>query len=157
MSLDVTAGPKAATYIHATALLIGERGIVIRGPSGSGKTSLALLLIAEAGRRGVFARLVGDDRVSIGAGDGVTIARRHPLIAGFIERRTFGITALPFEAACVVKLVVDLCPQGSKLPRLPDGDERVALVSDLAIPRLRLASPPSELSCHLVFEKMSAV
>ncbi|RWH23488.1 MAG: HPr kinase/phosphorylase, partial [Mesorhizobium sp.] len=31
--------------IHATAILIGDRGVLITGPSGAGKTTLALTLI----------------------------------------------------------------------------------------------------------------
>ena len=52
----------SAGYIHATVVLVGEAGVLIRGASGSGKSALALALMSEAGRRGLFARLVGDDR-----------------------------------------------------------------------------------------------
>ena len=50
--------------VHACAVLVGARAILIRGPAGSGKSRLALALIqaAETGRL-PFARLLADDRV----------------------------------------------------------------------------------------------
>ena len=57
---------QSATTVHASAVLVGARAVVIRGPSGAGKSRLALALI-EAARTGTlrFARLVGDDRVHL--------------------------------------------------------------------------------------------
>ncbi len=54
--------------IHASAVLVGARAVLIRGAAGAGKSRLAFALI-EAGRCGAlpFARLVGDDRVHIGS------------------------------------------------------------------------------------------
>ena len=55
----------AELEIHASAIAIAEAGIVIRGASGSGKSRLALALIEVARCAGVFARLVGDDRIRL--------------------------------------------------------------------------------------------
>ena len=52
--------------VHASAVLVGARAVLIRGPSGAGKSRLALDLIEAArGGRLRFARLVGDDRVHL--------------------------------------------------------------------------------------------
>ena len=52
--------------IHASAVLVGARAVLIRGPSGSGKSRLALdLIAAAAGGRLPFARLVADERAEI--------------------------------------------------------------------------------------------
>jgi len=61
----MTASAPDAT-VHASAVRIGERAVLIRGPSGSGKSRLALELILAA-RTGVIApaELVGDDRVHL--------------------------------------------------------------------------------------------
>ena len=48
---DVTAG--LAATVHASAVLVGARAVLIRGPSGSGKSRLALDLI-QAGRIGAL-------------------------------------------------------------------------------------------------------
>ena len=49
-----------AENIHGTAILIGERGVLITGPSGAGKTTLALTLLDHCRARGLFSRLIGD-------------------------------------------------------------------------------------------------
>src|SRR4029079_17246927 len=52
--------------VHASAVLVGDRAVLIRGPSGSGKSRLAFDIIL-AGRTGQIPRatLVGDDRVHL--------------------------------------------------------------------------------------------
>ncbi len=90
----MTQAPAAA---HATALLVGASGLLLRGPPGSGKSGLALRLIDAAQGRGLFARLIGDDRVLLESCNGRLIARPHEAIAGAIELRALGIVRLPYE------------------------------------------------------------
>ena len=68
--------------IHASAVLVGNRAVLIRGPSGSGKSRLAFDLIL-AGRSGQIApaMLVGDDRVHLGASGGQLTVRPAPALA----------------------------------------------------------------------------
>ena len=40
----------AATTLHASCVVVGEAGILIRGPSGSGKSSLAREIVLWVGR-----------------------------------------------------------------------------------------------------------
>ena len=79
--------------IHATAVLCGTRGILIRGPSGSGKSSLALSLL----RGTSFARLVGDDRIHLEIAHGRLLMRPAKALEGLIEIRGLGIRRLSFE------------------------------------------------------------
>jgi serine kinase of HPr protein (carbohydrate metabolism regulator) len=131
-----------ATYIHATALAIGEAGILIRGPSGSGKSRLALELLAEARRRCLFAGLVGDDRVAVIAQGGRLVAHGHPAIAGHIESRGEGIIDVGYERAAVIRLIVDLEGAGSHVPaRLPQLDAERASIAGIDLPRLALDGP----------------
>ena len=128
-------------YIHATALAVGEAGILIRGPSGAGKSRLALELIAEARRRGLFAQLVGDDRAAICARGGRLIGRGHPSIAGQIESRGEGIIDLAYEGSVVIRLVLDLGGEAARPPRrLPRPDARTSLCG-ISLPQLRLDGP----------------
>ncbi|MGB6965971.1 MAG: serine kinase, partial [Xanthobacteraceae bacterium] len=62
--------------VHASAVLVGARAVLIRGPSGAGKSRLALDLI-EAGQSGrlLFTRLLGDDRVHLQNAGGRLLAR----------------------------------------------------------------------------------
>jgi serine kinase of HPr protein (carbohydrate metabolism regulator) len=103
--------------VHASAVLVGTRGVLIRGPSGAGKSRLALALI-QAGMTGLFpiARLVGDDRVALWAAHGRLLVRAAPALAGLIEVRGLGIRRLDYEPSAVVGLVVDLASPAERLP-----------------------------------------
>ncbi len=65
--------------VHASAVLVGDRAVLIRGPSGAGKSRLAFDLIL-AGRAGQLppAVLVGDDRVHLDTVDGQLWVRPAP-------------------------------------------------------------------------------
>ena len=145
----------AGAFVHATALVVGEAGVVIRGPSGVGKSRLALLLLDEAPLRGSFARLVGDDRVEVRVAGQHVVASPHPAVAGLLERRTQPFGRLPHETSCVVRLVVDLHPPSVPLPRYPDEEEATAELAGFGgLPLLRLQGPPDALSCRLVMEAL---
>jgi serine kinase of HPr protein (carbohydrate metabolism regulator) len=102
--------------VHATAIAIDSRGVLLRGPSGSGKSDLALRLV-DGG-----ARLISDDLVRIErrgsdlwvmVPPGVPAELRHR-----IEIRGLGIAALPGEVEAPLALVVDLAsaPISERLP-----------------------------------------
>lgn len=96
--------------IHATALVIGDRGVLIVGSSGSGKTTLALTLIGvELGRRR-FAALVSDDRVDLSVSSGRLLCAAPKAIEGLVE--VYGRTPqhLAVEPRAVVDLLVRLVP-----------------------------------------------
>ncbi|MFD0936192.1 HPr kinase/phosphorylase, partial [Methylobacterium trifolii] len=96
------------TTVHATCIVVGEAGVLIRGEAGAGKTSLALALIDCVTGTGRFAALVGDDRIRLERHDGRLVARPHPAVAGLAEIRGFGIAATDWLPAAVLRLVVDL-------------------------------------------------
>jgi HPr kinase/phosphorylase len=120
--------------IHATCVVIGEAGILIRGLSGTGKSSLALQLLTDAARAGRFGRLVGDDRVEIAALNGRLVARPVKPIEGRLEVRGVGIVGLAHEPAAVVRLIVDCAAEAPA--RMPEGADAVAIVAGIALPRL---------------------
>ena len=95
--------------IHASAVSIGGRGLLILGASRSGKSRLALALIA-ASRPACPIVLIGDDRILLSVGGGGLVARPHPRIAGFIERRGLGIVASPHAEKAPVAGFVELGP-----------------------------------------------
>jgi HPr kinase/phosphorylase len=102
------AGPAGET-VHASAVLVGERAVLIRGPAGSGKSRLAWALL-EAARTGIvrYARLVADDRVRIFAAGGRLLAAAPPTIRGMIEVRGLGVRRLDCEPLALVGLVIEL-------------------------------------------------
>lgn len=123
--------------IHATAVLVGARALLIRGPAGSGKSSLAFALICREGGALPFVRLIGDDRVHVEAAHGRLLVRPAPTIAGLIEIRGLGIRQVPHEAVATVGLAVDL--GASDAERLPAAESTLTDVAGIALPRLAVA------------------
>lgn len=134
-----------ASTIHATALLCGTRGILIRGSSGSGKSSLALSLLQGAS----FARLVGDDRIHLEIAHGRLLMRPAKALEGLIEIRGLGIHRLPFEPVAVANLVVDLA--ASDAQRLPGQATSAAIIEGISIARLAVAPGMDALPPLLAF------
>lgn len=128
----------APNSIHATAVVVGEDGVLIRGASGAGKSALALALIAAARRAGRFGGLVGDDRLRLSTRHGLLVAVGHPAVAGLIERRGQGLEPHAFETATVVRLVVDLV-ESSAAPRLPLAADRRTMLAGVELARMMLA------------------
>jgi HPr kinase/phosphorylase len=128
-----------APTVHASAVLVGARAVLIRGPSGAGKSRLAFDLI-EAARRGVlgFARLVADDRVHLLAAGGRLLARPAASLAGLIELRGVGVRRLMHEPIAVVGLVVDL--EAADAERLPETEHQQADIEGINLPRLAVAA-----------------
>ncbi len=132
-------GGDDARTIHASAVLVGARAVLIRGPAGSGKSRLALALI-EAAKDGrlPFARLVADDRALLDASHGRLLVRPPAALAGLLEVRGFGIVRLPFEPLAVVGWVVDLAAADAE--RLPPLSAGATEVFGIRLPRLPVAA-----------------
>ena len=124
--------------IHAGCVLVDEAGVLIRGASGTGKSRLALALVAGAQASGRFARLVSDDRCSVGACNGRLVARPPEALAGLLEVRGLGIVQMEAERAAVVRLVVDC---DTEVPeRYPQSTDRTATIEGVTLPRIRVLS-----------------
>jgi HPr kinase/phosphorylase len=120
--------------IHASCVVIGEAGVLIRGPSGSGKSTLARRLLSAAERGGRYASLVSDDRTELAERNGRVLARPVAPIEGKIEVRGVGILTRSFEPAAVVRLVVDCLARPEA--RLPQESESYSGFGNIRIPRL---------------------
>jgi HPr kinase/phosphorylase len=139
---------QSSTTVHASAVLVGARAVVIRGPSGAGKSRLALALI-EAARTGTlrFAKLVGDDRVHLEPANGRLLVRPAEALAGLIEVRGVGIRRLDYEPYAVVGLVVDLAAADAE--RLPETERQYTVIASLSLPRLAIAAGQEALPAVL--------
>jgi serine kinase of HPr protein (carbohydrate metabolism regulator) len=125
--------------VHASAVRVGDRAVLIRGPSGSGKSRLAFDLIL-AGHAGVTrpAILVGDDRVHLDTRGGELWVRPAPELEGLIEIRGLGIRRLEFAAEASVALVVDLAAPDAE--RLPPPEALVTSLYGILLPRIPVGS-----------------
>lgn len=125
--------------VHASCVVLGEAGVLIRGASRAGKSTLARRLVESRAAQGGFARLVADDRTLLAARNGRLIARPVPAIAGMIEIRGLGLCRMPYEPACILRLVVDL--QSGETVRFPEEAEAEIRLLRVRLPLVRAALP----------------
>jgi serine kinase of HPr protein (carbohydrate metabolism regulator) len=135
--------------IHASAVLCGGDGVLIRGESGSGKSALALALIERGGK------LVADDRLMLSAVNGRLIATPPGPTAGQIELRGRGLIGLPHERGCVIRLVADIVDDEG-LERMPEPHQLSATVLGIALARQPVPASPDR-GVRLVEAALSAL
>jgi serine kinase of HPr protein (carbohydrate metabolism regulator) len=115
--------------VHASAVAIGGRAVLIGGLSGTGKSDLALRLIDRG------AVLISDDYCDVRRAEGQVRASAPATILGKIEMRGLGIVEMATEQQVPIALFVDLDRPPQRLPE--PGETRV--LAGLAVPVLRLA------------------
>jgi HPr kinase/phosphorylase len=126
--------------VHASCVVLGEDGILIRGPAGSGKSTLVRDLLGLGAISGTFVALVGDDRVTLTQRHGRLVAAPHPALAGLLEIRGLGLQ--PVDAtvpSAVLRLVVDLADNA---PRMPEEGTETIRLRDVPLPRMVLSPDP---------------
>ena len=134
--------------IHATAVLLGSDGVLIRGASGAGKSSLALALIERG------ARLIADDRLFISAVHGRLVATAPAAIAGQIELRGRGIIDVPHEQGGVIRLIADIVGE-EELERMPEPHHLSTVLLGITLPRQSVTGA-TDRSVRLVVSALAA-
>lgn len=142
--LRPTSGPRlSAETVHASAVAIDGRAVLIIGPSGSGKSDLALRLLD----RGFM--LVSDDQTIVKKDGEKLLALAPPTIAGKLEIRGIGIIDVERVENVPVALLVELT---SDIQRLPD-DSRERPILGVRLPLITIdamtASAPSKVALAL--------
>lgn len=142
--------------IHASAVLVGARALLIRGPSSSGKSRLAMGLI-QAADQGLlrFARLVADDRCHLEVAHGRLLVRPAEALAGMIEVHGLGLRGLPHEPVAVVSTVIDVGDISAR--RMPLASEEWADLEGLRLPRLGVAAGREPLPLVLAYLRSRAI
>jgi serine kinase of HPr protein (carbohydrate metabolism regulator) len=141
-----------ADNFHASAVALGDRGIVIAGPPGSGKTQLALALISHARSFGLFARLVADDQILLSAHGGRVVCAAPATIAGLVEVRGLGPRPAAYEKKAPVDLLVRLVDR-SAAERFPETETES--LAGCRVPLLRLAAGDGRASAMAVLARLS--
>jgi HPr kinase/phosphorylase len=135
-----------AATVHASAVLVGPKAVLIRGAAGSGKSRLVWDLLQSALP---FTRLVADDRAELQVCSGRLLVRPAPALAGLFEIRGLGIRRLAYEPLAAVALVVDLAAEDAA--RLPGREASQTVITGVTLPRLAVAPGMPALPMVLAF------
>lgn len=121
---------EAPLLVHATAVAIDGRALLLRGPPGAGKSDLCLRLI-DAG-----ARLISDDQSELRRSGDRVLVRAPATIRGLLEVRGIGIIRLPPLDDVPLALIADLVAP-DRVERLPE--PRREPILGLAMPVVAIA------------------
>jgi len=121
---------------HATAIVVGQTGLLFLGPSGAGKSGTAFACLSEAAALGWNAALVADDRTRLTVQGDRCIASCPEPIKGLLELRGTGIVRLGQLDRAVMHCAVAL-GEPSAATRIPPENETFSC-SRASIPLLRL-------------------
>jgi serine kinase of HPr protein (carbohydrate metabolism regulator) len=143
--MSAARGPRlSAETLHASAIAINGRAVLLTGPSGAGKSDLALRLL----NRGFT--LVSDDQTIVRKDGDRLLASSPPNIAGKIEVRGIGIVEIEQVDNVPLALIVELT--SNQIQRLPD-DSRERPILGVKLPLVTIdaltASAPSKVALAL--------
>ncbi|EAU43752.1 HPr kinase/phosphorylase [Salipiger bermudensis] len=122
----------SSEILHATAVAVAGRGLLIRGASGSGKSGLALEMMARG------ALLVADDRVIVSLRDGALWLAPPAPLSGMIEARGIGLLNAATSGPVRLAAVLDL--DEVETARLPQ--RRETMLQGQRIPLLHKTAHP---------------
>ena len=124
-----------SSNMHASAVVVGDRGVLISGASGLGKSGLALALVAYARMLGWFGCLVGDDQLLLSGHEGRLLCTVPGTLAGLVEIRGLGPRPIAHERKAPVDLHVVLVEKGAA-QRFPEPE--TGILDGCTLPILRL-------------------
>jgi serine kinase of HPr protein (carbohydrate metabolism regulator) len=142
MRLD---GESDILRLHASCVLVGETGVLLRGPSGSGKSDLALRLIDRG------AVLVADDQVLLRRDGDQLLAEAPDILAGLLEVRGLGILTFPYRALVPVGLLIDLV-EPAELERMPEPQTLSLLDKSIPLYRVSAGEPAAPIKVRLAVQ-----
>lgn len=138
---------ESGELMHATAVLVGDRGVLITGSSGSGKSSIAGELVDRASANGVFAAVISDDQCLLSAVSDRLICAAPVTLRGGLEVRGSGPHAVDHETAAVIHLVAELVEPEQAIRFADDGNIQL---QGVAIPHLALPARDIGAACRAV-------
>lgn len=151
----------AIDHLHATAISVGGRAILIRGASGCGKSDLAFrcLAVPVSQLNQAPARLVSDDQVLLRRQGQSLIASAPATLFGKIEVRGLGILDIDPAREANVALVADIAERET-IERYPDPWPTTELLG-LRVPVLSIcaydASAPLKLLAAMAMIRLPSL
>lgn len=152
LAVDKRVAARATENIHGTALLAGDRGVLIIGPSGAGKSTLALALIGHFRGQGLFSRLIADDQLFVFNRNGRLICQAPPTIAGLAEVAGIGPQPLAFEQEAVIDLCVRVVTDAEMQRFQAEADQ---LIAGCAVPRLDVPTRNATIAVAAISARLS--
>jgi len=128
---------EASPTVHASCIVAGTVGLLVRGKPGSGKSSLCDILVETARARGHFASWVSDDRTVLFAEKDRLLARPTAGLEGRFEVRGLGILSVSVHSVAGIDLVADLVSAGD-LERMPEAPVTRQTIDTVHVPSCRL-------------------
>ena len=155
------AEPKTRTFprafpstIHASGVVLDQKGVVVIGPSGSGKSRLCSLLIEKWSHAKRHARWVGDDRLLFKQLGHALVARAPDEIRGLAEQRFAGVAPVAYQQGMVVDLAVRLV-SADQLERMPEPEVEVLANGLLPLPIIQVPKSDLNLAMELIERQLS--
>jgi len=139
--------------LHGTAVVLGDRGVLITGPSGAGKTALALALVDAFQARGRFARLVCDDQCWVNGAQGKLVILAPETIVGLAEIHGLRPVEIRFEPRAVIDLVVLLVDEASA-PRFQETG--IETIAGIDVPALTLGARKARANVGAILAQLCA-
>jgi len=136
--------------LHATAVDIAGKGVLLCGPSGAGKSDLALRLIDRG------ASFISDDQVELRLSRRGVYASAPQAIRGFLEIRGLGLTSLPVSGGTFIDLIVDLVPS-EHVQRLPEASTRQLLGKKIPLLQLNAFEISTPIKIELAANDISRI
>lgn len=145
---------------HASCLLIGRYGVLLRGESGSGKSQLRRYIARQCHQKGVFTALVSDDYVHLIApkGSSALIAVAPEATFTKQEVRGIGICSLEdeerYEKFVRLHLVVDLI-RPDDMERMPRAQNTHICLLNRTIQKLEVPRRDCITASDIIFARLS--
>ncbi len=129
-----------ASNIHATLLVIENKGVLLTGPSGVGKSDLALRVLATNFSGSFCAeppQLVSDDQVLLRVAHGKLYGKALEPLKGLLEVRHVGICPFPYVVEAQIHGVIELTSDHEP-ERLPLGPPERIEIQAISLPKVLL-------------------
>jgi len=149
--------PAITENLHATAIAVAGRGVLLRGPSGTGKSDLALRCLTLAAQPLLPGpvTLIADDRV-VACREGARVMLSAPAaLSGLIEVRGIGPVRIAPITEAALALAIDIVAAGA-VERLPEPASVTICGVEVPLVRLDAREPSAPVKVLIAAARLGA-